>query len=148
MLYNPIDISRQFSYIREASQQNRGLRVESIQHWAAGNYGDSWCMEFVWFVWDIASGGAASFERQGSVEAFRQWCKHHGFSSTGPVVGGFVMTIDPTANHAHHIGIVTSVTPLISIAGNTSVDGSDPNGNGVHEHEISYTNKEFTLAVS
>ena len=51
---DPVTEARKFLYLREAQSlgQNRGLRVEAIQHWSGGQAGDSWCAEFVWFILD------------------------------------------------------------------------------------------------
>ncbi len=69
--FDPVDVARQFLYVREAQAQgqNRGLRVEGIQHWAMGTFGDSWCDEFaVGFVLDICFQGDSPFPRQSDVE--------------------------------------------------------------------------------
>lgn len=135
-----VEIARQFAYVREAQTlgQNRGLRVEAIQHWSGGQSGDSWCMEFVWFVLDIASGGNPPFPRMQACEALRQFAQSSGWLSDTPSVGDLFLYVN-AAGVAHHVGIVTGTEPLTGIAGNTSEDGTSANGDGVHEHAISAT---------
>jgi hypothetical protein len=132
-----IGIARQFAYVREAQTvgQNRGLRVEGIQKWADGQAGDSWCAEFVWFVLDVAFQGKCPIPRTGSCQAILDFATQHLKVTSQPQVGDLFLYVDQN-NHAHHIGIVTSTTPLIGIAGNTSPDGRSSNGDGVYEHAI------------
>lgn len=135
-----ITIARQFLYIREAQSigQNRGLRVESIQHWAGGVQGDSWCMEWVWMVLDIAYQGHPPFDRMQSCEALRGLAQDRGWLRGIPSVGDLFLYVN-SAGRAHHVGIVTSVEPLTGIAGNTSEDGTSANGDRVAEHAIKAT---------
>ncbi len=46
------------------------------------------------------------------------------------------MSLDPATGRAHHVGIVTVLDPLTSIAGNTSEDGLSSEGTGVFEHAL------------
>lgn len=138
MKYNPVDIARQFGYVREATA-NRGLRVEGIQHWAAGQFGDSWCCEFVTWILDICFQGNSPIPRGGVVQTVYNQAKQTGWVTSTPTVGDLFLYVDDN-DHAHHIGIVTSleknVSTLMGIAGNTSPDGSSSNGTGVYEHDI------------
>jgi hypothetical protein len=142
--YNPVTIARQFLYVREAQSvgQNRGLRVESIQHWADGAFGDSWCQEFLWFVFDIAYQGHPPFPRMQACETLHRLAVASGWIVHVPRVGDIVLSVNGTG-HAHHCGLITSIAPLTSIAGNTSEDGTSSNGDRVAEHTISPTNKVF-----
>lgn len=144
MKYKPIDIARQFLFVHEAQSlgQNRGLRVEAIQHWAGGHEGDSWCMEFAWFVLDICFEGKPPFDRQQSTELMRQVADSHGWLTYTAGVGDLVLSLNANG-HAHHVGIVTSTNPLTSIAGNTSANGLSSNGDRVAEHTISREAKIF-----
>jgi len=132
-----IKIARLFLYVKEAQSvgQNRGLRVESIQHWAGGEFGDSWCAEFVWMVLDLAYGGHPPFDRMQSCEAIRAMAQDRSWITDTPQPGQLYLYVN-SAGRAHHVGFVTGVDPLTGIAGNTSLDGSSPNGDGVHEHAI------------
>lgn len=137
---DPIAVARQFLYVREAQSlgQNRGLRVEAIQHWSGGQTGDSWCTEFVWLVLDISYGGEPPIDRTQSCEALRQLAGQRGWLTSTPTPGCLYLYIN-AAGLAHHVGFVTVPDPLTGIAGNTSPDGTSPNGDGVYEHEIHAT---------
>lgn len=130
-----LDIARLFLYIRESATQNRGLRVEAIQHWSVGQFGDSWCAEFATMMLDIFFQGNAPIPRQGGVEAIRQLAATNGWLTTTPEVGDLVVSVTD-AGVGHHIGILTNLDPLTSIAGNTSADGVSSNGDRVAEHQI------------
>ncbi len=135
MSTTPDDLIRQaraFDYVREVPE-NRGLRVEAIQHWSAGQFGDSWCAEFVWFVLDIVTKGRAPLPRTGSAEVMR--AATSGWAVSDPQPGDLFFYVN-AEGRAHHVGIVTGTNPLMGIAWNTSEAGSSVNGDGVHEHEI------------
>lgn len=135
------EIARLFLYVREAGA-NHGLRVEAIQHWSGGQAGDSWCAEMMWMWLDLFFQGNAPVDRFQSVEAFHQTAIANGWAVDAPQPGDLVLSIN-SAGVGHHIGLVTGVTPLTSIAGNTSEDGVSANGDGCHEHAISPDNKVF-----
>lgn len=129
-----LDIARLFKFVREA-RANHGLRVNAIQKWSGGVDGDSWCCEFATMVLDLFFQGNAPVERTGSCEDVYELAKRRGWVVGTPQPGDlFVYVTDE--DHAHHIGFVTAVAPLTGIAGNTSIDGSSPNGDGVYEHEL------------
>jgi hypothetical protein len=135
MIYSPSVIARQLDYIRESATQNRGLRVEAIQHWSSGQYGDSWCCEFVTMVLDICFKGNSPIPRGGVCQTVYNQAKLSKWMYSTPVVDDLYLYVN-SQDHAHHIGIVTSLNPLTGIAGNTSKDGTSSNGNGVYEHGI------------
>lgn len=143
-----LEIARLFLHVREApidaagDTNNTGLRVEAIQHWSGGATDDSWCAEMVWMWMDLACAGQAPVERFQSCEAFRQIAARRGWIVGTPHVGDLALSIN-AEGLAHHIALVTGTGPLTAIAGNTSPDGSSPNGNGVFEHEISWVGKIF-----
>lgn len=132
-----IAIARLFLFVREAQStgQNRGLRVEAIQHWSAGQFGDSWCAEFVWFVLDIVYHGNAPIPRTGSTQALLDYARQQNWIVDASAVGDLYFYLND-AGLPHHVGIVTSINPLIGIAGNTSADGTSANGDRVAEHAI------------
>lgn len=134
--YNPVEVARQFLYVREIPQNN-GQRVNGIQMWSGGGnaLGTSWCAWFATMVLDIAYQGNAPIPRMGGVQALREYAALHGMITDTPKVGSLFLYVN-AQDHAHHIGIVTGLDPLTGIAGNTSPDGSSPNGDGVYEHEI------------
>lgn len=138
-IYTPIDVARQFLYLREAQSlgQNMGQRVNAVQMWSGGKdaIGTSWCAWFATMVLDICYQGAAPIPRMGSCQAIRELAQKRGWITSTPTVGSLFLYVN-SQDHAHHIGIVTGLDPLTGIAGNTSPDGSSPNGDGVYEHEI------------
>lgn len=133
---------RQFRYVREASEQNTGQKVEGIQRWGGGEKGQSWCCYWATMMLDVWFQGNAPIPRLGLCEDVHQLARKNGWLTDEPEPGDIVLSVND-ANHAHHIGIVTATAPLKSIAGNTSEDGVSSNGNGVYEHEISTKNKLF-----
>ncbi len=137
MRYQPVDIARQFLFVRE-STQNHGQRVEAIQRWCGGQPGESYCCYFATMILDICYQGAAPIPRLGACEDVHQMAKQKGWLTETPSVGDLYLFLDQTG-HAHHIGIVTTTLPLAGIAGNTSPDGTSSNGDGVHEHQIHST---------
>lgn len=138
MKYNPVDVARQYLFVREAGGDNRGLRVEAIQHWSAGQFGDSWCAEFATMVLDICFEGDAPIPRQGSCATIKEKAELLSWLTDSPMVGDLFLYVNEEG-HAHHIGFVTNIDPLTGIAGNTSPDGKSSNGDGVHEHPINTT---------
>lgn len=139
--FDPILIARQFLYVRELPP-NRGLRVESVQHWAGGAFGDSWCLEFLWMVFDIAYQGGAPFGRMQACSDLHMLARQYHWIVTEPAVGDAALTVN-SAGHAHHVALVTGLQPLTAIAGNTSSDGQSDNGDRVAEHQISPAGKVF-----
>lgn len=139
---NIIDIARCFKGVREAGE-NKGLRVEAIQHYSGGQEGDSWCAEMVWMWMDLSSNQNPIFDRVQSCEVIHQWGIKNNRTSNEPNPGNLVLSINPNTNLAHHVGLITSINPLMSIAGNTSEDGISSNGDGVYEHIISPENKVY-----
>ena len=136
-MYDVVEVARQYLFVREAQSigQNRGQRVEAIQHWSNGQFGDSWCMEFATMVLDIAFQGASPIPRAQVCEEIYQLAKTNGWLTDTPSVGDLFLYVDEN-DHAHHVGIVTALEPLAGIAGNTSPRGDSSNGDGVYEHAI------------
>ena len=133
----PVDIARLFLFVREAGP-NRGLRVEAIQHWSAGQFGDSWCAEFATLVLDLFFQGASPIPRQGGAQDIRALCTANGWMTDTPSPGDLYFYVDAN-DHAHHVGLLTSLDPLMGISGNTSADGTSDNGDRVAEHSITAT---------
>ncbi len=149
-VYDPIQIARQFLFVREAQSvgQNRGLWVEAIQHAAGGQPADSWCMEMLWCWFHIAYQGAEPFPREQSTETFRQLAAAKGWIVPTARIGDIVLSVHP-GGVAHHVGLVTDVGAILkAIAGNTSQDGTSSNGDGVYEHAISPENKVYVRVPS
>lgn len=142
---NAVDIARLFLFVREDAEQNRGLRVEAIQHWSTGSFGDSWCAEFATLVLDLLFQGKSPIPRLTAAQAIRDACAKGGWLVTQPEllkVGDLFFYVDAN-DHAHHVGFITQLPygaqPFLGIAGNTSADGTSSNGNGVYEHAITPT---------
>ena len=132
--YSPSQIAKQYDYVREAGP-NKGLRVEAIQHWSSGQAGDSWCCEFATMVLDICFKGNSPIPRLQACQDVYDLAKSKGWITSTPQVDDLFLYVNDQ-DHAHHIGIVSSVNPLEGIAGNTSKDGTSSNGDGVYNHGI------------
>lgn len=135
-----LELARKFHYLREAGQ-NQGLRINGLQIWSGGQPGDSWCLEFVWFVLDIWYEGNPPFERMQNVQAFRVMAIAKGWQVATPEPGDLVVSV--TDNHGHHIAFCTVASPLATFAGNTSEDGASSNGDRAAEHIVSPIGKEY-----
>lgn len=131
-----LDIARLFLFVREVGQ-NHGQRVEAIQHWSGGDSADgtSWCAWWATMVLDLEWQGNCPIPRMGSCQEIRALCEQKGYTVTEPEPGDLFFYVDAN-DHAHHIGIVTSVGPLEGIAGNTDASGTSNNGDRVAEHGI------------
>lgn len=143
--YDPVTVARQFLFVREAGQ-NRGQRVEAIQHWCAGNPGDSWCCQLATMVLDICFQGSSPIPRLGACQSVYDMAKKNGWvlpESSSPQYNDIYLYVND-ADHAHHIGFYS--TGGNGIAGNTSPDGKSSNGNGTYEHSIS-TNRKYIKFV-
>lgn len=132
-----VDIARLFLFVREAGA-NAGARVEAIQRWGNGHVGDSWCAYWATMVLDLAYQGKAPIPRTGVCQTIYELAQANGWVATTPSVGDLFLYVN-AGNHAHHVGFVTSIAPLIGIAGNTSADGTSNNGDRVAEHGIAAT---------
>lgn len=142
LLRDPVEKAREYvGWVVEVGGQNKGIRVGAIQLWGGGSSGDSWCVEFVVFILDNCYGGDLPIPRQGSAETLRQFCISKGWMVTDPQPGDLCFSV--LNDHAHHIGIVSKIGPLTTIAGNTSKDGASSNGDGVYEHAVMPSDKQF-----
>lgn len=139
---NRIEIFRLFLFVREPQGlgQNRGQRVEAIQHWSGGEaaHGTSWCAWLCTMVLDLEWQGESPIPRMGNCQEIRERCEQLGYMVTDPEPGDLFFYVDANG-HAHHIGVVTSNDPLEGIAGNTDASGTSNNGDRCAEHAISAT---------
>lgn len=135
-------VARRFLFVRETEGPNKGYWVNLFQRFTGNNEGDSWCASFVSFVDDVCTKGHVRVKRTASTNDMLTQCKARKQIVKTPQVDDLVFTVHPFG-FAHHVGIVTSINPLTSIAGNTSEDGTSDNGTGVYEHTISWKNKVF-----
>ncbi len=139
-----VEIARLFLYLREIKGSiNRGLRVEAVQHWSGGNFGDKWCVEILWLWFDIYYQGNAPIPREQNAESLRRYCLARGWKVTIPLAGDICFSMDPENGTAHHVALVTEWLPLKTIAGNTSEDGLSSNGDRVAERRVSAKGKEY-----
>lgn len=140
MVQDPVQLARLFSFVREVQSegQNRGIRVEAIQHWSLGQTGDSWCAEFATMILDLCFEGQSPIPRLGACAAIQALAAEKGWTTDTPSPGDLFLYLNAEGS-AHHVGIVTQIDPLTGIAGNTSADGTSVNGDGVYEHAIGAT---------
>lgn len=136
-----LDIARLFLFVREAGP-NHGARVNAIQTWSLGQDGDSWCAEWATMVLDLFYQGESPLPRMQSCQAILDTATQRGWLVNDPTPGDLVLSVNE-AGHAHHVGIVSAVAPLASIAGNTSEDGISSNGDRVAEHPVNRAGKVF-----
>ena len=148
-IYDPVQVARQFRHVREAPSvgQNRGLRVEAIQHWSNGQFGESWCADFAWMVLDIAYQGNCPMPRTGSTQLQLSQAIAKGWVVETPQINDLFYRVHPSTKTPHHVGFVTRVYPdrIGTIAGNTSDDGLSSNGDGVHEHDVRMDTKTLVF---
>lgn len=133
MRYSPTEIARQFP-LKEAGQ-NKGQRVEAIQHWSGGIPGQSWCCYFATFILDVCFELNAPIPRLGACQDVYNMAKAKGWLVDKPVNDDLFLYVNDQ-DHAHHVGIITNADENIGIAGNTSADGVSSNGDGVYEHKL------------
>ena len=132
-------VARRLSFVRETEGPNRGAWVEFMQRFCRGVPGDSWCADFVSLVLDVAYHGRPPLKPTGSTASMLAEAKSKGYALPDGAEAEaedlyFYLRADGTP---HHVGIVTAAGhPPTGIAGNTSEDGSSPNGTGVFEHAL------------
>lgn len=150
--YDPIAVARMFSYLREAQSlgQNRGARVDGLITWALGDLGQSWCDYYaVGFVLDICFQGESPFPRSqeinGNADAALDHARAQGWivDEADAVPGDLVFSVDPVTGKAHHVALLVTLAPFVTIGGNTSEDGKSSNGDRVAEHDVNPANKVF-----
>lgn len=137
--YDPVEVARQYRFVRETLGANRGVFVEAFQRIGDGKPGDSWCMDFLSFVLWVCYQGPAPLPRTGSADVAYAVAKANHYVTTGPQVGDVFFRVTDQ-DLAHHVGFVTRVFPdrIGTIAGNTSEDGQSSNGTGVFEHDVPF----------
>lgn len=128
-------LARLFRFVRETQGANRGVWVGLFQRYTGNLAGESWCCSFVSFLLSIAYQGASPLLKTASCATMLTEARIKGYEVATPLPGDLFFYLNATG-HAHHVGIVTSASPLTGIAGNTSPDGLSDNGTGVYEHGI------------
>jgi len=138
-----IAVARRLAFVRETDGQNRGLWVRMLQRFCGGQDGDPWCADYASFVLDVAYAGKSPLARTGSTKQLLADARMKGLVVEAPVPGGLFFYVYATSREPHHVGVVTSIDPLVGIAGNTSESGASSDGTGVFEHEIAAANAVF-----
>lgn len=131
-------IARHLLFVREVGGPNTGAWVTLFQRRTGNAPGDSWCASFVCFVLEVAYFGNSPLVRSAACQVLLDYARSKGFvvpEGQPPAIDDLFFYVND-AGHAHHIGIVTGLSPLTGIAGNTSEDGQSSNGTGVFEHAI------------
>jgi hypothetical protein len=128
-------VCHRFDFVREADGPNAGVWVNLFQRFTGNKEGESWCCSFVCFCLDALTKGHSPFKKSGACQDIYEQAKARGLVIDTPEVGCLYVFVNDD-DHAHHIGVVTSVSPLRGIAGNTSEDGTSSNGDGVYEHSL------------
>ena len=146
MLASPSVIARRFNYVRETEGQNRGTWVSLFQRFTGNRPGDAWCASFISFVLDVVYRGQSPIKRSASCDTLLKQLQGHNMilqADQKPAIDDLFFYVreiqGPTKiKDAYHVGVVSGITPkgVVGIAGNTSADGLDTNGTGVHEHVI------------
>lgn len=146
MKYEPVEIMRQWLYIREEGP-NAGNEIEGLQRWAGGVKGDSYCCESATVALDISFQGKSPIPLMRACQSVYDLAIKKGWvvASNEPPKRNDIFLYVNDANHAHHIGFITEDGKWIGIAGNTSADGKSSNGTGFFEHEISNDRKHVIL---
>lgn len=138
-------IARRFDFVRETKGANRGLWVSLFQRFTGNTGGDSWCCSFLCYCLDIVFEGKSPYTKSGACQDIYVQARRKGHLVTTPAVDDIFFYVNDD-DHAHHIGVVTGVSPLAGIAGNTSEDGISSNGDGVHEHALNVAPKHIRFA--
>lgn len=131
-----VSVARRFSFIREVGGPNQGAFVEFIQWFAGGVVGESWCADFVSLVLFIAYRGKPPLAKTGSTRLMLADADRKGYARVDQPQPNDLYFFVHADGTPHHVGIVTSTSPLEGIAGNTSADGLSSDGTGVFEHAI------------
>lgn len=128
-------IARRFDFVRETEGPNRGYWVSYFLRYTGNVEGESWCASFTSKVCDIAYKGKSPGLKSASTIAQLNYARQKGWVVQTPRVDDlfFFVRDDGTP---HHTGIVTTLSPLTGIAGNTSETGTSSNGDGVYEHAL------------
>lgn len=135
-------IARRLDFVRETEGPNKGYWVSMFLRFTGNEEGQSWCASFVAFCDSIATKGKMRVKKTASTVEMLNFAKGLHEVVTTPAIDDLVFSVNEEGI-PHHVGVVSSIDPLKSIAGNTSEDGTSSNGDRVAEHEISPTNKVF-----
>jgi len=138
-----IAIARRWLFVRETEGPNLGKWVEFFQRFCDNQPGDPWCASFISTVMNVDEKGATTYPRTGSTAQLLGAARHKGLVIDTPEIGCLFFYVYETTREPHHVGLVTGLSPLIGLAGNTSEDGKNSEGTGVFEHAISSTNIVF-----
>jgi hypothetical protein len=135
---------KRFGFVREIGP-NAGLWVNLFQRFTGNKEGDSWCCSFLCFCLDILFKGHSPYKKSGACQDIYDQVKAAGHLVDTPQVDDIYFFINDDG-HAHHIGVVTGVNPLLGFAGNTSEDGTSSNGDGAYEHALNVAPQHIRFA--
>lgn len=137
-------IARHLSFVRETEGPNRGNWVSWLQRLFGGHEGDSWCSYAGSLVCDIAYHGKPPIHQSGSSHTRMTEAQVKGYVVAEPQSDDLYFFVDANG-HAHHEGVVTGISPLTGIAGNTSENGLSANGTGWFEHALNVNPKRIVF---
>lgn len=141
MKYSPVDLARQWTFVREVGGQNKGLGPSIFQRFTGNAPGDSWCASFASFILYQAFEGKQPLFASASTNALLTEARQQGWLTAAPEIGDLFFYVHADTGLPHHVGFVTRITPgsthpYDGIAGNTSADGVSSNGDRVAEHPL------------
>lgn len=107
---------------------NRSPEIDAMNEAVGVPAGSYWCASWVSRVWREAGADVPGKNGSASCDVWMTWGIKSGRWSSTPSIGAAVL-YGPNVNDANHIGIVIMTDPLlISVEGNTAMDGFDRNG--------------------
>lgn len=104
---------------------NRGVWIDTIVAQAGSPPGSPWCGCAVRAWW--RAGPLLVPDGAGEADAWRRFGQAHGMWSPLPAIGS-VVCYSGDGVIVHHVGLVISVDPLLTIEGNTALDGYSNDG--------------------
>jgi hypothetical protein len=114
--------------LEEPPGSNRGPEIDAWNQRAGVPAGSYWCAAAAGAWW--ADAGLEVPSGYASCDRWMAWAKQRGRFHPVPVAGAMVLYGVP--GDARHIGLVIRVSPLIlSIEGNTTVEGKGDERNGI-----------------
>ena len=128
----------------EPAGSNRGPYVDGVVAAVGSPLGSYWCAAAL-AKWYRAGPIAMPPAQLGSCETWRRWALTTARLASKPELGGAVLY--GTATHASHCGLIVCLSPLLSVEGNTSLDGYSRDGEAVQcklvnrEHVIGYIHR-------
>jgi hypothetical protein len=104
---------------------NRGVWIDTIVRAAGSPPGSPWCGCAIRWWW--RAGSLLVPEGAGEADAWRRWGMAHGTWGFTPAPGS-IICYSSDGLVVHHVGLVVCAAPLLTIEGNTSLDGYSNDG--------------------